>query len=284
MYNARLRSITKRVVPLYQVHPGPLQPNQNPRSLIGHAPKSIFENELRKKMTSLGQNNAQTFRGQGKYSRYRRAIAKIPRPVVIRKVPQPLNKVQKSEVSAIVKRVQARTVERHLKNVHIDTAVGTTGVYYDISSITQGDAYNQRDGNVIHPFEVGVTFLLIPNETPAYAGLRVVIFRWLQDTTVEVPSDSVLFENFTNDEWMSPFKGDTRNFAVLFDQKISAVTLEPVPIRDIRVTNRGRSLGTPKYEATATTGRDHIYLLLISDNNVNTHTVVGHHWIRWTDA
>lgn len=232
-------------------------------------------------MASLTQNNSQTFPGQAVKQARRGAAMPVIKIAPKRKG---LNSVEKDQVSKAIKKTFSKRLERHFKNTNIDTSVGTTGVYFDITSIAQGDAYNQRSGNLIRPIEVGYSLQMIPNETPLFAGFRIVLFRWLQDTTVEIPSDSVMFEDFTNEKYLSPFKADTRNFQVLDDRKVSAISLTWAPIREARVYNKPLSLGTPKYEATTTTGRDHIYLLLISDNNTNLHDVQGHVWVRFTDA
>lgn len=189
-----------------------------------------------------------------------------------------LSKNQKKQVRKIVRTENKKTTELkyHQDNggtVNLDAA---TGRFDDLSNIAQGDHNNQRIGIAIHPTSLDMTIRVDATDaTPdTYNTVRVILFRWTQDSTDFVPDkdDILLPVTGTVPQCWNPVRPASEQFNVLYDKMI---TVQGGNEKQVSVWRKRLGLAKNKpidYKSdVATTGTDHLYLFAISDSDIAPH-------------
>ena len=161
----------------------------------------------------------------------------------------------------------------------ISDSVGTAIEETDLNLITQGDNYYNRQGasNVVKKLRVRLQH--IPNASATYSQLRVMVVIWT-DESANVPTVADIFEAPAN-QWLSPPLFASRQFKILYDKLYPPV----IPGQDVNVIDFTLTKGLPtaKYTSGANTGVDHMFLLLIANDNTNKCDVIGHATVYFQD-
>lgn len=139
----------------------------------------------------------------------------------------------------------------------------------DMTNIAQGDTEQTRDGNVIKPYRLDIRYQLNGSSGDV---CRIMVIQWKQDTAVVSPTINIAISNNvfnsavgSGTEYISPVDIDRKPyFNVLYDRMIpldSGAGLTKTGI--IRIT---KMMGI-HYNDSATTGKNHLFILATSDTN-----------------
>lgn len=171
-----------------------------------------------------------------------------------------------------------KTVRDVLQNVQelksFDTGlaqtVSSTGTLTKLTTVPQGDTDSARDGDqlLIKKFEVRGYC------TPADATniCRFLIFRWNVDDTSDAPTLAEILQDAASSPWISPYNRDSRRsgkVVIIYDNILGVCTSGP-GIKTFKHECKWKALKI-NFEAAATTGVGHIYLLTVSDSTASTH-------------
>lgn len=191
-----------------------------------------------------------------------------------------LNKRQKTQV----KRLIGRQIESKVADSNVLTSVDSSASFFQrLTMPAQGDAYNERSGDVIHLEKLQWRMNIVAGDSSNV--LRFIIFRWQNDSGLATPSVSDLLEA-TNALAFVDYQSEQQKIQVLFDRTY-ALSTEGVPNRVITGSLYGRKLGRKKltFNQAATTGVDQFYLFLTSDSAAAPHPAVGGYFrLTYADA
>lgn len=191
-----------------------------------------------------------------------------------------LNNRQKTQV----KRLIGRRIESKVNDSNVLQTVDASGTNIQrLAMPTVGDAYNERSGDVI-------TLEKLQWRLNAAAGdttntLRMIIFRWLNDSQISTPTVSDILEA-NNSLAFVDYQSDQQKMQVLFDRTY-ALSAQGVPNRIITGSLYGRKLGRKKltFNQGLTTGVDQIFVYYQSDSVAIPHPgVAGYFRITYSDA
>lgn len=197
---------------------------------------------------------------------------------------KPLSKNMKKEVKSLVARQMKGEPKWYV-------TVGSTNVTYNgtlvrLSSVPQSAGASNdttRIGDQIQPssLQLNYTFYNIgaPGVNPYESDCRVIVFRWLVDDSLSVPTAGLIVNSTGGvSAAISTFNHDQRgNFEVLYDKLhlISNSTIQPSnkPVRaSIKVKTK-----PVKYVAGATNGLNNLYLMIIGDSDTATDPYFGYY-------
>jgi len=142
----------------------------------------------------------------------------------------------------------------------------TTGTYTDMTLIAAGTGQNQRNGSAIEVFQLDLFISFVLGDTTNLC--RLVIFEWLPSSTSDTPTDSELFFGGTGSRWIAPFQGvKPSRFKILHD-KIFNLDVAHVQVHEeIRLKLKVNA----SYDNTVNTGKNHIFVCLVSDSSAVPH-------------
>lgn len=185
----------------------------------------------------------------------------MPRSRSSKKAPPKPNKAVRSYVR---KAIKASKPSDKYNVSSTGTTISTTFVATGLTGISQGDGLRQRVGDLVKPTFMRFKYYL-NNTTTNIQLSRIVILQWRPDSAVETPTASAIFQNQTDTQSDFVYDKQARaKFRVLSDTwhgtKPVAVNAV-VPTRELRISLK--SAGTIKYADTATTGKNHIYLVTL---------------------
>ncbi len=177
-------------------------------------------------------------------------------------------------------------VETKVINVNsTSTAVGTSGVITCLSQVAQGSDYTSRVGDSIRLQTLELRMRVFQNLTATQTVFRVVVFRDLDGYGV-APAITDLFDatggagnTISQYNWLN-----NQRFSILFDElQTFSSTNESTAAVAFKTDHQGhvKYLGTTA--ATASNGKGSVYLLVVSDEGVNTPTYAYNSRVTFTD-
>ncbi len=194
---------------------------------------------------------------------------------------KPLNRTEKSQVKTISKRVLRNDQEWKNLDITDSATVSQTGTVYDMTPLGQGDTSVLRDGNYFTAYSIQLGYIL---ETADYRNIfRVIVFQWTPDNSSTAPGPgSILYNTGTAYSVLSPYNlihvGKGKAARILYDKihnmnpADNTTTMALVTRTKVKIPKRRISC-----VATATTGLNHVYLLMISDLGVASHPSILHY-------
>lgn len=204
---------------------------------------------------------------------------------------QVLAEYRKAQEAAVARRVIQRTLNKQVELKYYAAADNTYGaISYNgtdfmqpFSQMAQGDTDSTRDGDRIFMkefrFRVGVK---IGSATPTF--LRIICFQW-HPTTVPVYANILLDQHNTACAPLSDFCHDTRQeYRILSDDLVQVDTVAH-PAACVEHAIKSGFVPNVQFQAgSATVGTNHIYILAVSDVNLNGPQVVVYTKLLYTDS
>lgn len=178
---------------------------------------------------------------------------------------KPLNRKQKSQV----KRIVSAGEETRAFDTYETIAVSNTGSITDLTTIAQGDAVNQREANLINPVSIRLFFTSILGDATNFC--RYVVFRWHEDDTFDAPAPSDILALGNLGGIYAPFNmtnyGQRKNFTILYDSihRLDASYTTHFEAKKLKLKKK------IVFDTGVNSGKDHIYLLRISDSTTASH-------------
>lgn len=184
-----------------------------------------------------------------------------------------------------IKRIARAQLERKYAEAVIgQTSQSSTVTVTKITMPSQGDAFNNREGDEITFSSIKGRWQTIGADSTQVC--RYIVLKWLPDDAVEAPIAATVLQSPVSVPWISQFVGNKSaraKFRVLYDS-IANLSLngDNQVIRNINIG--GKKLGKVKFNAAATTGKGCIYVVTVSDSSAITHPTIGYEFLyRWTD-
>jgi len=170
-------------------------------------------------------------------------------------------------------------VEYKFYDISAAPTVSNTGTVYNLFSPTQGDGVTQRDGDSVKVLSLSGRIHMLMNAAASASLMRVIIFRGKQENAVSYTTTDIL----QNASILNP-KNDSEKFRskILYDKIFTLTTGD-------RTRNQPgnwyfRLNGHVNFVNGATTVENGgIYMLLISNEAVNTPTFSYYLRTRYTD-
>lgn len=200
---------------------------------------------------------------------------------------------QKMQVTQLV----TKTVKPEMK--HHDTSPVATLMSYaapylvDICQMIQDNTDTTRNGDLVLLQKIYCKFrFLYPVQPAATADAaavgRVIIFQWREDNASAVPVvTDILQNNASPDDIIRPYTLDKNSkYRVLKDVTFALTRQDPIQLIDIYIdTKFSKNL---QYTNSTQTGVNHIYVMVLCDDNVGFGTelpeFVMRARIRYTDS
>jgi hypothetical protein len=195
-----------------------------------------------------------------------------------------LNLKNKSDISSLVNAVVTNklTKERELKYIRttlaVNSAVSTTAVIQDLTSISLGDTDTTREGDqvtVTNLQGIMVADIATSDVTADDTNtIRVIIFQWYSATT---PTAAEILENPVGADHVTSFyRHDTRfQYNILYDELFSLSRNGPANLHAKFEIKSGFRPKIQYIAGSSFVGQNKIYILYVSDSGAIEHPGLG---------
>lgn len=168
---------------------------------------------------------------------------------------------------------------KHFDTYQSATAIAsTTGVVFGGFCLPpRGTGENQRVGDVVRLSSFTVEGSMICSD--ATNIMRVIVFRWRPDNSIDSPSWTKILQDTTNLPFFSPINEASlqqSKIHVLLDKSYTMVLNTASGLKRFKWRFYGKRLGKKKlaFNTNAITGMDNIYMFMISDSLAVSHPAV----------
>lgn len=198
---------------------------------------------------------------------------------------KPIEK-KKSALAPVVHKLVKKELDKQEESKYafyqLNQSPSNTAIVSAITMPSQGDAYNNRDGDSLMFTSVGGRFLSIAADTTNVC--RLVIFQWLVDSAQDAPTAAKILQDSTTLPAISPFilnRNERKKFKVLYDKVMGVSGNGPaIEMDNFFITKFART----DFNAAATSGKGILYILYVSDSGAVSHpTVQADITYRWRD-
>lgn len=180
------------------------------------------------------------------------------------------NRFNKAERAAVRRIIKSSKEKNYFDVVSAGGAISTTAVVTKLSGIGQGDGQGQRLGDTCELTSVEFHQIAATDAGAASGTLnniRIMLIRWLVDDTDTAPvigdileSTSYPYSSLVGDQ------ADRKKFEVLVDKHLSLTvrndSRSAYDHKDV-ISCKGKKI---YFDAAATTGKGHIYLVTLGNN------------------
>lgn len=178
----------------------------------------------------------------------------------------------------LAKKAQGQKELKHTNHSFSDT-VSMTGTIVSLSTTTEGDGNNAREGNVIYPTSSRIRMNMEMDVDAVNTLVRVIVFKWLVGGTTPIITD-ILQTNSINS-----FKSEANRFnsKILYD-RVHQLNIGATTKKMVNINNKFRNYLMAFPEATAQANKNAIYILMLSDETVDLPTVSFQQRLYFKDA
>lgn len=183
---------------------------------------------------------------------------------------QPLSKVQKTQIKAMLNRKD--TISKELKYIDmslLNTNTGTTWNVYNLTVIPQGLLDSNRVGDEVEVKDIELRIRTYVNSsagvTNASSVLRVVIAQYYEDTTIAALTAGEFFSTTTGGSaYLSTYNHDTRRtYKILYDDSMTVNATGEASASRVIMVKPGRK--KIRFVGAGNNAEGHIILLTVSD-------------------
>lgn len=178
----------------------------------------------------------------------------------------------------LAKKAQVTKELKHNEITGTITAPTSSGSITELSATTQGDTNNTRNGDTIYPTSLALRMKMNINASADSTQVRVIIFRWIS----EAPSG---VGNILESTSITSFKDQNERFQsqFLYDRVFN---LNSVNKPELFFSKRIKLTKPISYSEAApgVANRNGIWILIISDEAVNTPTLAYNTRLYFKDA
>lgn len=178
------------------------------------------------------------------------------------------------KVKRVVNRAISKNIEtKFLQTNQAATAQDVNGTFTNLTLVTQNQTDQSRIGDKLTPKALDIRYrIALPSTLPDYFNLiRVVIFRWKQNTLSVSPTQAYLLN--TTASVLSPLSqynyDTTKNFQILYDRVHYITTYDPSMNKKLMINLRKQP--NIQFDSTNTIGNNHIWIYCGSDSQAAGH-------------
>jgi len=156
------------------------------------------------------------------------------------------------------------------------TTYGSTTSFIDLTSIGLGTGANLRTGNEINLHHLDINMLFVIADTSNF--VRIIIFQWFPSDSSDAPQANEIYNSTyssgNNEHFalLNPLKPS--RFKVYKDFTIKLDAAHVIEHRQMRINCKHKCA----FEVGVSTGRNHMYMAIVSDSTVGAHPTVALNW------
>lgn len=193
------------------------------------------------------------------------------------KIKSKLTQGDKLLVKTMINKSMNKRMEKKYHMEQDDSATPSyAGTVVDITEPAQGDGDITRDGDEIYLRSINVKgFVRLADSTNQ---VRIILFQWRGDTATDPPAVTQVLSSSQVSTALAPvakYYHDGRAlYRIIYDKVFNLDAGNPQQLFNtgyLRLPFR-----KARFNAAATTGTDHVHMLLISDSAAATHPTVGY--------
>jgi len=197
-----------------------------------------------------------------------------------------LNTRQKTQVKKLIgNQIEWKHHDSSFAALAVDASGIVTGPY---CAPSQGDGDSQRIGNRVRVKSTLMKFDITTSD--ASQQVRIVVFRWKPDSTIDIPTPAKVFDTLVNNPAMANISTQALQMGtihVIYDTIVSSTTADAA--RHYRRCFRfGKKLGVKNINFSSDAsilGTNNIYAAFISDSALPGHpSVANTSRVVYTDA
>lgn len=221
-----------------------------------------------------------SFPSEGARMRFNKTRGK-GQPFRRRIISKPPNRSLNTKIRRVVKGLMEHKYAEALQSA---TAQSSTPTFTKITMPSQGDAFNNREGDEIIFSSIKGRWATIGADATNIC--RYIVIKWLQDDLAAPPVAADIFQSPVSIPWLSQFianKSARAKFHVLYDS-IANLSLNGTnqAIRNISIGSK--KLGKVKFNPALLTGKGTIWVITVSDSSAVTHPTISYEFMyRWVD-
>jgi hypothetical protein len=193
--------------------------------------------------------------------------------------------LSKKEVKEMIRSAQLAIMEpkSYDAGLSVNPGNGGTSIIQKMTTIPQGDTDTTRDGDQLSVEWSELHYACLVNATDVSNLMRVIAFCWHFDDGGQAPTPSLILQSSTTP--LSSYNRDSvkeKAFTVLHDNLVA--------LYSGGVGNKSFYYRNPKkfkitFTAGGNTGKNHIYLLIVSDSAVTPFPIfTSYHRTQFFDA
>jgi len=171
--------------------------------------------------------------------------------------------------------MQSSIVRKFWQGTSTSTYAATT-TYTDLSAITLGTDNNARTGMEVKLIRLELDMLFVIADTTNF--VRFFIFEWFPSDSSDVPSGSELYSTAysagNNEHYCLHNPLRPSRFRILHERTVALDVAHVVKHLNVNL-KLGSSLS---FDNGVTTGKNHIYIAIVSDSTTVTHPTVAYTW------
>jgi len=158
----------------------------------------------------------------------------------------------------------------------LSTTYPATTTFQDLSAVPVGTGINTRTGSAVHAKYLDLNMLFVIADT--YNVMRVIVFEWFPSDTSDVPGSAELYSTAysagNNEQYVALNPVKPSRFRVLQE---FTVILDVAHVALHKKVNL-RLKGSPSFDTGVNTGKNHIYVAIVSDSTTATHPTCAFSW------
>jgi hypothetical protein len=208
-----------------------------------------------------------------------------------------MTKQQKALVKRMVKSaIRTESEIKYFPFGFVPFAQTNAGFVTPITQVVQGIGHNQRLGDRIRPVAFSIRFSIIASENTIFGAadrwdpVRVIIFRWFDDSTPALPvTNDILIAGTSGDRTLAPYnRSESPRYKILYDRTFTLNStpvwnganvifeLGPGSTTSEVVVLKGKKV-TPimEFENGAVTGSNQLFLLTVTSSGFTPHPFLG---------
>jgi hypothetical protein len=196
-----------------------------------------------------------------------------------------LTSKEKKQVKEAVLSIMGNNVEHKWNTQYSSGVITTAWNFVDLTAgITQGDAVNQRSGNVVHMKKFRLHFDMVCGD--ATNLIRLVIFKWKPNSLSDTPTVGELIQDTTSGytAMLSPTFVTRPNRAVIVFDKTWNLDTSGSNVHRLELINLELNYNVG-FNTGANTGVDHLHIGYACDSGIVPNPVVSFGaLINYTDS
>ena len=180
-----------------------------------------------------------------------------------------------------VKRMFKKNIEAKWGWLEYNNTIDDTGYIGDLTVIAPGTGVNARIGDAISPVSIKLDICALKADDTN--RLRFILFQWHPNDAADVPQLAEILLYTNGYQTQAPLDPDRRTQYTVYKDFLMVFGTGSPYLKHKRIKIRPKQKIT--YNGTGNTGRNHVYLLIVSDSGVTTHPSVTYtSMFSYTDA
>jgi hypothetical protein len=190
------------------------------------------------------------------------------------------SQISKGNQSVTKQQVQSMLGSVKVRRFWAGTSTATypsTTTFFDLTAVAVGTGNNTRTGQEIHAKKLELDMLFVIADT--YNIVRVIFFEWLPSDTSDSPNANEIYSTAysagNNEQYCCTNPLKPSRFKVLRDMTVVLDVAHVAQHKHVSLRLNNRLM----FDTGVTTGRNHVYMAIVSDSSAVSHPTVAYTWV-----